>query len=133
MDGRAVDRRPRKQLAWLVPWFSGGVASLIGSITNADRVSHFLTGLAAGTVWQLLHRRDLAARLTLAAVVITVGVLATLAAREEFVWDDMDTAGLLAIGILLGLIYTEQYQRWRDQTAWKQQVNPARDSDAGVS
>lgn len=132
MEGRALNREPRKQWAWLVPWFSGGIASLIGDATNADRLSYFLTGLAAGAVWQLLFRRDLTARLTLMALLVTIGVLATLAARQEFVWEDMDTGGLLAIGILLGLIYTEQYQRWRDRTAGHQAVSHARDSDAGV-
>ena len=132
VEGRALRREPRKQWAWLVPWFSGGAASLIGSVTNADRWSHFLIGLAAGAVWQLLFRRDLTARLTLMALIVTVGVLATLAARQDFVWEDMDTGGLLAIGILLGLIYTEQYQRWRDRTAEHQAVSHARDSDAGV-
>ena len=132
MEGRALNREPRKQWAWLVPWFSGGIASLIGNATNADRVSFFLTGLAAGVVWQLLFRRDLTARLTFMAALVTIGVLATLAARQEFVWEDMDTAGLLAIGILLGLIHTEQYQRWRDRTAGHQPVTHAPDSDAGV-
>ena len=108
MEGRALNREPRKQWAWLVPWFSGGIASLIGSATHADRAPFLLTGLAAGSVWQLLFRRDLTARLTFMAVLVTIGVLATLVAREEFVWQDMDTGGLLAIGILLGLIYTEQ-------------------------
>ncbi len=95
-------------------------------------MAFFLTGLAAGVVWQLLSRRDLTARLTFMAVLVTIGVLATLAARQEFVWEDMDTAGLLAIGILLGLIYTEHYQRWRDRTAGHQTVTHARDSNAGV-
>ena len=132
MEGRALNSGRRKQWAWLVPWFSGGIASLIGNATNADRLSYFLTGLAAGVVWQLLFRRDLTARLTFMAVLVTIGVLATLAARQEFVWDEMDTAGLLAIGILLGLIYTEQYQRWRDRIAGHQAVSNVRDSDAGV-
>lgn len=132
MEGRALNHEPRRQWAWLVPWFSGGIASLIGSATNADRASHFLTGLAAGAVWQLLFRRDLTARLTFMAVLLTVAVLATLAAREEFVWEDMDTGGLLAIGILLGLIYAEQYQRWRDRTACNQPVSDVEGGDAGV-
>ena len=58
---------------------------------------------------------DLASRLTFMAVVVTIGLIATLAARPEFVCEDMDTAGLHAIGILLGLISTEHYQRWRDR------------------
>ena len=129
MEGRALNREPRRQWAWLVPWFSGGVASLVGSSTGADRVSSLLVGLAAGAVWQLLFRRDLVSRLTFMAVVVTVGVLATLAAREEFVWQDMDTAGLYAIGVLLGLIYTEHYQRWRDGAVVRQSLDPSPSSD----
>ena len=114
-------------------WFSGGIASLIGSATHADRVPFLLTGLAAGTVWQLSFRRDLTARLMFMAVLVTIGVLATLVAREEFVWQDMDTGGLLAIGILLGLIYPEQYQRWADRATGHQRATHGRDiSDAGV-
>lgn len=132
MEGRALKREPRKQWAWLVPWFSGAIASLIGSDTNSDRVPYLVTGLAAGTVWQLLFRRDLTSRLTFMAVLVTIGVFATLVAREEFVWHDMDTGGLLAIGILLGLIYTEQYQRWRERATEHQRAAQTRDSDAGV-
>jgi hypothetical protein len=123
VDGRALNREPRKEWAWVVPWFSGGVASLVGNATGADRVSAFIIGVAAGAVWQLLFRRDLASRLTFMAVVVTVGVLATLAAHQEFVWQDMDTIGLHAIGILLGLIYTEHYQRWRDHAAVPQSLD----------
>ena len=121
MEGRALDHQPRKKWAWLVPWFSSALASTIATATNAERVSFFLTGLAAGAVWQLLNRRDLASRLTFVAVLVTVGVIANLAARREFVWDDMDTVGLLAVGIFLGLVYTEHYQRWRERTASKRQ------------
>ena len=114
----------------MVPWFSGGVASLVGNATGADRVSAFIIGVAAGAVWQLLFRRDLASRLTFMAVVVTVGVLATLAAHQEFVWQDMDTIGLHAIGILLGLIYTEHYQRWRDHAAVRPSLNRSQNNDA---
>ena len=93
---------------------------------------YLVTGLAAGAVWQLLFRRDLTSRLTFMAVLVTIGVFATLVAREEFVWQDMDTGGLLAIGILLGLIYTEQYQRWRERATEHQRAAQTRDSDAGV-
>ena len=105
---------------------------MIASATNAERVSFFLTGLVAGAVWQLLHRRDLAARLLFMAVLVTVGVIANLAARQEFVWEDMDTVGLLAIGILLGLVYTEHYQRRRDRTASQHPDGSAPPRDAEV-
>lgn len=129
MEGRALERQPRKKWAWLVPWFSSAVASTIAGATHAERVSFFLTGLAAGAVWQLLYRRDLTSRLTFIAVLVTVGVIAKLAARREFAWEEMDTVGLLAIGILLGLVYTEHYQRWRDRTASKQPIGSAQHHD----
>jgi uncharacterized membrane protein YjdF len=129
VEGRALKREPRKQWAWLVPWFSGGIASLIGNATGADRVSAFTIGLAAGAVWQLLFRRDLTSRLTFMAVAVTVGLIATLAARQEFMWKDMNTAGMYAIGVVLGLIYTEYYQRWRDRAA-RAPVRQSSKSDA---
>ena len=90
---------------------------MIGVPAAAERASFFVVGLLAGAVWQLLFRRDLTSRLTFMAVLVGVGVVATLAAREAFVWDDMDAAGLYSIGILLGLIYTENYLRWRDRAS----------------
>ena len=131
VQGRALKREPRKQWAWLVPWFSGGVASVVGDTTGADRASFLIIGLAAGVVWQLLFRRDLTSRLTFMAVVVTVGLVATLATRQAFVREDIDTAGLHAIGILLGLIYAEHYQRWRDR-AERKPVSQTRESDAAA-
>lgn len=86
--------------------------------------------MGAGVAWQLLFRRDLVSRLTLMAVVVTVGVIATLASRQEFVWQDMDTGGLYAIGVLLGLIYSEHFQRWRDRTAVRQSPKAAQNDGA---
>jgi len=115
VEGRALKREPGKQWAWLVPWWAVAVGNVVGASAGAPRVSMFLAGVAAGVVWQLLFRRDLTSRLTVMAVLVTVGVVGALVARQEFVWRDMDRGGLYAIGILLGLIYTEHYQRWRDR------------------
>jgi hypothetical protein len=128
VEGRALNREPRQRWAWLVPWFSGGVGSLIGSATGADRASAFVVGIAAGAAWQLLYRRDLTSRLTFMAAIVTIGVIATLAAQGEFVSEDTETAGLYATGILLGLIYTEHYQRWQDR-ATRGALSQSRDSD----
>ncbi|WP_182376503.1 hypothetical protein [Nocardioides sp. WS12] len=105
---------------------------MIADVTRTERVSFFLTGLAAGVIWQLLYRRDLASRLTPMSVVVAVGVVAALTTRQELRWNDMNTVGLLAIGVLLGLIYTEQYQRWQDRTAWKRSSHLELHSDASV-
>ena len=107
------------QWSWLVPWFSGAMASAFDSAVDAPRVSNFVVGLAAGVIWQLIYRRDLTSRLTFMAVCVTGLVATVLVSRSEFEWSDMNTAGLLCIGILLGLIYTEHFQRWRDRTAWR--------------
>ena len=130
VEGRALNSEPGKHWAWLVPWFSGGVPAVIGGPAAAERASFFVVGLLAGAVWQLLFRRDLTSRLTVMSVLVGVGVVATLAAREGFVWDDMDAAGLYAIGILLGLIYTENYLRWRDRAARRSHRSTQR-NDAG--
>jgi Na+-translocating ferredoxin:NAD+ oxidoreductase RnfA subunit len=129
VEGRALNREPRQQWAWLVPWFSGGVGSLIGYATGAERASAFVVGIAAGAAWQLLYRRDLTSRLTFMAAVVTIGVIATLAAHGEFVSEDAETAGLYATGILIGLIYTEHYQRWQDR-ATRSALRQSLDSDA---
>jgi hypothetical protein len=113
MQGRALNREPRREWAWLVPWFAGSVAIVVADVTGAQRASFFLTGLAAGVGWQLLYRRDLVSRLTFMAVLMTVAVVGSLVTREDLVWEDMDTTGLLVIGVLLGLIHSEQYLRWR--------------------
>jgi hypothetical protein len=121
MEGRAVKSDPRMQWSWLVPWFSGGIATSIENHLSAPRVTHFVVGLAAGVIWQLLYRRDLTARLTFMAVFVTCFVVGMLVTRSEFEWNDMNTTGLLFIGMLLGLIYTEHLQRWRDRTAWRRE------------
>ncbi|MGZ4493232.1 MAG: hypothetical protein ACXVWU_00900 [Nocardioides sp.] len=131
MEGRALNREPGKQWAWIIPWFSGGVASVVGDATGAHRVSFFIIGVVAGVVWQVLFRRDLTSRLTLMAMISTVGLVAVLVSGDEFVWSDMNTGGLYAIGVLLGLIYTEQFQRWRDRVV-QQTLSDTRDTDAGT-
>lgn len=115
MEGRALNKPSGKQWAWLVPWFAGGVANIVSDAAGAERATHFAVGVLAGMAWQLLCRRDLTSRLTFMAGLVGFGIVAVLATREPIVWDDMDTVGLYAIGILLGLIYTEHYQRLRDR------------------
>jgi len=122
MEGVATKREPRKQWSWLVPWFAGGVANFLSVHLNAPHVSNFVVGVAAGVIWQLLYRRDLTSRLTFMSVCATGLVVGVLVTRSDFEWNDMNTTGLLFIGILLGLIHTEHLQRWRDRTVWRREV-----------
>jgi hypothetical protein len=115
VEGRARDTEPGSRWAWLVPWYCGGVASAVANATGAERAAHFAVGLLAGVAWQLLYRRDLTSRLAAPAVVAGGGIVAVLATRATFAWEDMDTAGLYAIGVLLGVFYTEHFQRLRDR------------------
>jgi ABC-type cobalamin transport system permease subunit len=115
-----------------VPWFSASIAASIDNHLSAPRVTHFVVGFAAGVIWQLLYRRDLTARLSLMAVCVTGFVVGMLVTRSEFQWQDMTTTGLLLVGILLGLIYTEHFQRWRDRTAWRRE-GARSDGHAGVA
>ena len=121
MEGRALNRETGRW-AFLVPYFSSSVAAVIAIHLEAPRVVHFTIGVAAGVVWQLLYRRDLASRLTFAAVVVSVAVVGALVTRSPIFWDDMNTAGLWGVGVVLGLIYTEHVQRWRDRTAWRREL-----------
>ena len=125
VEGRARDRDPRREWAWVVAWFSVYVASLVEDLTHAGRAPYFLVGIAGGAYWQLLHRRDLVSRLTFVAALVTVGIGLVLVTREPFVWDDMDTVGLHAIGVLVGLVFTEQYLRRRDATRRTAEPAPA--------
>jgi hypothetical protein len=122
MEDRALNREPGKQWAWFIPYVSTGVATVVARHVEAPRVVHLSIGVAAGVLWQLLNRRDLASRLTFPAVLISVGVVAMLVSGSAFEWDDMNTAGLLWIGVVLGLIYTEHVQRWWDRTAWRREL-----------
>jgi len=123
MEGRAALKpQLRAQWSWVVPWVAAGITPVITSHVGAPRVVNVVVGLVAGIAWQLLHRRDLASRLTFMAACVTVLVVLTLVSRSSFEWDDMNTAGLFAIGVLLGLIYTEHVQRLHDRSAWRRSV-----------
>lgn len=119
MEGRAVNSDARLTWSWLIPWFSGGVTCIVVDLLGAPRVTNFLVGIAAGVSWQLLYRRDLTSRLTFVAVFATLSIVGFLVTRSAFEWNDMNTTGLLMLGILLGLIYAEHFQRWRDRTGWR--------------
>lgn len=92
------------------------VSDLLHPDPDLERAVWYVAGLAAGVVWQLLYRRDLTSRLTLAAVCTGLAMTSALVSRTDIVWDDMNTEGLYAFGTLLGLIFAEQYLRRRDRS-----------------
>lgn len=126
MEGRARKETTAERWAWVIPMWAGVPASIFADATNAPRTSYFLTGIAAGVAWQWWYRRDLTSRLTFISAVAAIAVTFNLVAREAFHWEDMNTLGLAWIGILIGLVHTEQYRRWQDRKAVRQAAEPAR-------
>lgn len=101
--------------AFLVP----ALALLVAPYSDLDdpRGSHVFTigviGLISGAAWQFLHRRDLADRLTHFATLFTVMFAAvSFAGWRNHVSSGWRTA-LMAGGLIAGLVYAEQYLRWR--------------------
>lgn len=73
-----------------------------------------MCGIAAGTAWQVLNRRDLTSRLTVIASVVGVLVKLSVASGDALVWSDLLVDGVYYVGVLLALIFTEQCLRGRD-------------------
>lgn len=124
-------RRVRKHAwAFLVPLVAVWLCDTItedGPTSGARLLAVCLIGVAAGTAWQLLHRRDLVDRLTVCVSVFGVwtasvfGVLWRAPISLSF-----DVSEVCAAGILAGCVYCEQWQRWRRR-------RPAHGPRAGVS
>lgn len=109
-----------------MPWLTGGLVTVVSDATGATRVPSFLLGLAAGAAWQLVNRRDLASRLLLLSVLAGIGVTVALVSRSPLDWSDMDTSGLYAIGLLLGLVWTEHLLRWQEvRTSSRRPASPS--------
>lgn len=121
MEGRALDRDVRRDWAWVLPCVGMGLGEGVAALTGADRVPYLLTGLVAGAAWQVLHRRDLVARLTAPAAFVLVFVGTTLLLGGSLDLRD-ETIGPEALllyvgGVLVALVLTEQYQRRQDGRA----------------
>ncbi|WP_408897680.1 hypothetical protein ACJ5H2_00900 [Nocardioides sp. R1-1] len=120
MEGRA-HVKPYEGFAWVVPLFALVAAANVHGIQDAARAPYAVLGLAGGAAWQLLDRRDLAARLTWPVVFGGVGLLVALAAREPLVLGDTRAESLgraiFGFGVLCGLVLTERYLRWRERRA----------------
>lgn len=91
--------------------------SSAGQSTGADLALAAATCVVSGGLWQLLHRRDLADRLTHLAS----GFTATCVFFLPIVWGDplssMDVALFGLLGIVTGLVYAEQFYRWYEWRA----------------
>lgn len=115
MEGRARASSGHQSWAYLIPMFGSSLALFPAGVFQATRVPFFTTGVVVGVAWQLLYRRDLTSRLTLMASLLTISIVAALATRAPIDRKDMNTDGLYWIGILIALIFTEQFQRSRDR------------------
>lgn len=70
-----------------------------------------LAGVALGAIWQLVDRRDLTKRLTVAAVLVVLGGLLHAVTGDLFT----EMPGLFTgIGLVAGLVLTEQWLRRSD-------------------
>ncbi|TNM38603.1 hypothetical protein FHP29_15350 [Nocardioides albidus] len=120
MEGRAPPR-PYQGFAWIVPLFALVAAANVHQHQDAGRAPYAVLGVAGGAAWQLLDRRDLAARLTWPVVFAGAALVLALAANEPLVLGDTaaQTQGRLifAFGVLSGLVLTEDVLRWRDGRA----------------
>jgi hypothetical protein len=103
--------------AFLIPYaalFGAGIATDEGATTGARMLAVAIVGVAAGALWQFLHRRDLVDRLTHFAAAFTI----TAAAIFVLAWDS-PVSGSFGLGtcgaaILTGCVFGEQWQRARD-------------------
>ncbi|MFC7597539.1 hypothetical protein ACFQU3_19645 [Terrabacter sp. GCM10028922] len=108
------------------PWFFGVVLAL-GSIKWAGSESVEvplgdgtlarlmpLAGMAIGSLWQLLDRRDLAKRLTVPALFVVIGGLLQAATGDVSAQVQGMVTGL---GLVAGLVLAEQWLRRSDSRA----------------
>lgn len=70
-------------------------------------------GFAAGTVWQLIYRRDLVDRLTYfaSAFIVWAVFLCGLSGHDQ--WQPSPGMGVCMAAILAGCVYCERWHRWR--------------------
>jgi hypothetical protein len=102
--------------AFLIPVVAFVACAGIGSDSSpTGRLAGIagLSGVVAGAAWQVLHRRDLADRLTHFTALFSIGALGFFALS----WSDQVHSslgvGIVSGGILTGLVWTEQWFRWR--------------------
>lgn len=103
-------------LTWLLPFLAIGMGDqlvLPNLASGRTLAAAWLAGGVAGTAWQLLYRRDLVDRLTYFAAAIVVWiVLGAVTDAHLSLWGSVGSE-FAALGVLVALIYTEQWHRWR--------------------
>ena len=107
------------QTAWIAPL---GAFLWSGSVPDHDRLTAgelaeiSLVCLAAGVLWQVLHRRDLADRLTHFASAFTVfaALFVVLSFGEVGRITQAGSLGVSVGGVIAGLVWAEQWFRWRE-------------------
>ncbi|QIK66397.1 hypothetical protein G7072_08520 [Nocardioides sp. HDW12B] len=85
-----------------------------GRTTGRELFTVAVVCVAAGAAWNLLHRRDLADRLTHLAACFSVVVVIHLG----YAWDSAVSSsagtGWGLLGVVTGLVWAEQWSRHRD-------------------
>ena len=105
----------RARGAFLLPviavvWASGFSAD---RPTGATLATVVIVCAAAGALWQLLHRRDLADRLTHFASGFTVACLFFFPMVWKASTSSSISGGFGLLAVFTGLVYAEQFLRWR--------------------
>ena len=106
-----------RRWAWWIPGVAMGMADILtDAFGHGAQLLHLTFGLAGGIAWQLLYRRDLVSRLSLITAVWGVAaVVALVAGAPVKPTGQLVSDGLGVFGVLLGLVQTEQWLRWRDR------------------
>lgn len=119
IEGRArKPRTPRTGLTWLLPWAALGFGEelVATNMASARWLSvAFMCGAVAGVLWQVLYRRDLVDRLTFFAGLILALVAFGAIGGARVSMQNSAGETFAGLGILAALVFTERWQRARDE------------------
>lgn len=111
----------------MLPWLASGL--LVGGSYDPPRGSEWalacapLLGLAMGALWQALNRRDLADRLIVPAVLSLFGMAAGVIGHDGAIRVGVF---LYSVGVVSGLVITEQWLRRRGNMHSRDTATPER-------
>jgi len=120
-----VRRGPFQGGAWVFPavalvW----VGPMAGEARSAE-LWWVVTGMVAGALWQLTDRRDVADRLTLLASLLVwvtvIGIVVVAPGGDVDLLVPKSTLLVLA-GTVTGLVFVEQFHRWRGWRRLKRRI-----------